>query len=82
MSYRTKVIEEIERVFRDEGIEPPKEFLDDLMLLESGLDSLAFAVLVTQLQSTLGFDPFLASDEPFYPETLGEFIEFYDRHDT
>jgi acyl carrier protein len=53
---------------------------DDLVLLESGLDSLAFAVVVTRLEEELGYDPFMESPEPYYPQTLGEFIEFYERH--
>src|SRR6185312_1103506 len=32
---------------------------DDSVLLESGLDSLGFAVLVVRLEETLGYDPFV-----------------------
>ncbi|MEO6779637.1 MAG: phosphopantetheine-binding protein, partial [Bradyrhizobium sp.] len=31
---------------------------DDLTLLDSGLDSLCFAMLVAQLEDDLGLDPF------------------------
>ena len=51
---------------------------DDLVLLESGLDSLCFAILVARLEDALGFDPFTASDDVYYPVTLGEFIRFYE----
>jgi len=49
----------------------------DLTLLNSGLDSLALATLVIQLEDKLGYDPFIISSEPFYPRTFGEFVDFY-----
>jgi acyl carrier protein len=51
---------------------------DDLNLLESGLDSLCFAILVARLEDELGCDPFTASDNIHYPVTLGDFIRFYE----
>jgi acyl carrier protein len=51
---------------------------DDLNLLESGLDSLCFAILVARLEDELGCDPFTASDDIRYPVTLGEFISLYE----
>lgn len=50
------------------------------VLLESGLDSLGFAVLVARLEEELGYDPFLLMTEPVYPQTFGEFLELYERH--
>lgn len=58
---------------------PPSEFPDDLVLLESGLDSLGFALLVTQLEMELGYDPFTIMSEPTYPRTFGEFVAVYER---
>jgi len=55
------------------------ELNDDVILLESGLDSLGFAVLVASLDETLEFDPFTMMDEPFYPSTFGEFVEIYEK---
>ena len=54
---------------------------DDLVLLESGLDSMGFAILVVELEEILGFDPFSISEEAFYPSTLGEFISFYEKNE-
>ena len=51
---------------------------DDLVLLDSGLDSLCFAILVARLEDTLGYDPFTASDDVYFPVTLGDFIRFYE----
>jgi Phosphopantetheine attachment site len=50
---------------------------DDLPLLECGLDSLCFAVVVTRLEDTLGMDPFAAEDVLF-PVTFGEFVRLYE----
>ena len=50
---------------------------DDQVLLESGLDSLGFAILVALLDEELGFDPFQLTDEPIYPTTFGEFVSIY-----
>lgn len=50
---------------------------EDTILLETGLDSLGFAILVTRLEEELGFDPFSLSAEAYYPSTFGEFLQFY-----
>ena len=52
---------------------------DEIVLLQSGLDSMGFAILVAQLEEILEFDPFTMTDEPIYPRTLGEFIAFYEQ---
>ena len=57
-----------------------QELTDDTVLLESGLDSLGFAVLVSRLEDELGYDPFSLVDDPFYPATLGEFVTFYEQN--
>lgn len=51
---------------------------DNLILLESGLDSLCFAVIVTRLEEELGVDPFTTSEDIYFPVTLGEFVKFYE----
>jgi acyl carrier protein len=51
---------------------------DDLELLESGLDSLCFAIIVATLEDELGVDPFSASDDVYFPVTLGDFVTFYE----
>jgi acyl carrier protein len=50
---------------------------DDTVLLDTGLDSLGFAILVTRLEEDLGYDPFSLAAEAFYPQTLREFVDFY-----
>ena len=51
---------------------------DELPLLDSGLDSLCFAILVTRLEDALGVDPFSASEDASFPVTFGDFISFYE----
>jgi hypothetical protein len=51
---------------------------DDLELLESGLDSLCFAVVVARLEGAIGVDPFSASEDAIFPVTFGEFVKFYE----
>lgn len=62
---------------RDAVVNNP--LLDDTVLLDSGLDSLGFAILVARLEEDLGYDPFVMMDEPIYPQTLGEFVAIYQR---
>ena len=50
---------------------------DDLVLLDSGLDSLCLAIVVARLEDKLGIDPFTADDAEF-PVTLGDFIRVYE----
>jgi acyl carrier protein len=49
---------------------------DDLKLLQSGLDSLSFALIVARLEDSLGFDPFDAVDR--FPVTFGDFVKLYE----
>jgi len=51
---------------------------DDLVLLDSGLDSLGFAVLVARLEDALGIDPFTSSEDATFPVTLGDFVKVYE----
>lgn len=51
---------------------------DNLVLAESGLDSLCFAILVARLEDQLGVDPFTASDEVQFPVTFADFVRLYD----
>ena len=52
---------------------------DELLLAESGLDSLSFAIIVVRLEETLGFDPFSAARAVEFPVTLGDFIALYEK---
>jgi acyl carrier protein len=51
---------------------------DELGLLETGLDSLCFAIIVARLEDRLGLDPFGADEEIDFPVTVGDFIRLYE----
>ncbi len=77
MDIRATIIAEITELLEEDELEVP-ELTDDVVLLETEMDSLGFAVLVTRLEESLGFDPFSEMDEPVYPVTLGEFVSVYE----
>lgn len=49
-----------------------------LILADSGLDSLGFAVLITRLESSLGVDPFEENENLRFPVTFGDFVQLYE----
>jgi acyl carrier protein len=51
---------------------------DELGLLETGLDSLCFAIIVARLEDQLGIDPFGGDDEIDFPVTVGDFVRLYE----
>ena len=59
MSLRSQIISQFESVAKEQNQNLP-QLSDNLVLLESGLDSLCFAVIVARLEDELGFDPFTA----------------------
>lgn len=79
MNPRTTIERLFAQALADAGAPIPESFPDDLILLQSGLDSLGFAVLVTQLESELGYDPFTLMTEPFYPRNFGELVGIYEK---
>ena len=77
MSVKLTIMQQMEQVAREHGkILAPLN--DDLVLANSGLDSLGVAVLVARLEDTLGVDPFTAAEDAFFPVTLGDFVKVYE----
>ena len=52
---------------------------DDLKLMDSGLDSLSFALIVARLEDALSVDPFDTADDMKFPTTFGEFVKLYEK---
>jgi len=77
MSARSEVIAQFTQVAEEQNklLAP---LVDDLPLLESGLDSLCFAVIVARLEDKLGIDPFSAANDAPFPVTLGDFVRSYE----
>ena len=76
---RDTIVGAIQEAAEIRGTEIITDLNDETILLESGLDSLGFAILVARLEEELGYDPFILMVEPVYPRTLGQFIEIYQR---
>ncbi len=77
MSARLTITSLMEEIAADQDKKLPA-LNDDMVLHESGFDSLCFALLVARLEDQLGVDPFTASDSAEFPVTLGDFIKAYE----
>jgi acyl carrier protein len=77
MSVRSTITAQFQQVAReqDRTLAP---LSDDLRLVQSGLDSLSFAILVARLEDSLGIDPFNAADAVEFPVTFGDFVRLYE----
>ena len=78
MSVRSDILDQFKQVAQeqDKDLAP---LSDALPLLDSGLDSLCFAIIVSRLEAALGVDPFSKNEGPSFPVNLGEFIRFYEK---
>jgi acyl carrier protein len=75
MSVRSTITSQFEDVARAQQ-RKLAPLSDDLKLLQSGLDSLSFALIVARLEDALGFDPFDDADK--FPVTFGDFVTLYE----
>ena len=78
MSIRATIESEFERVAAEQKRRLAK-LSDNLKLLDSGLDSLSFALIVARLESELGFDPFEDDESVTFPVTFADFVKLYER---
>lgn len=77
MDVRSEVISQFNQVaLENEKQLAPLE--NNSALLESGLDSLCFAIVVVRLEALFGVDPFSMSEDTRFPVTFGEFVQFYE----
>ena len=79
MSVRGQIERHFAAALTEAGTTVPAAFNDDMILLQSGLDSLGFAVLVTRLEQELNYDPFSLMEEAVYPRTFGDLVAIYER---
>ena len=77
MSMRAIILSQIEKVAAEQN-KSLAPLTNDLVLLESGLDSLCFAILVTRLEDVTGSDPFTGEGDIKFPETVGELVALYE----
>ena len=77
MSVKSTVLAHLEQVAKEQG-KKLAPLSDGLVLLESGLDSLCFAIIVARLEDALGVDPFSTAEDGRLPLTVGDFVQFYE----
>jgi acyl carrier protein len=77
MSVKTTITSQFQQVAQeqDRTLAP---LSDELTLVQSGLDSLSFAIIVARLEDSLGIDPFNAADAVEFPVTFGDFVRLYE----
>jgi acyl carrier protein len=78
MSVRSEILNQFDLVAQEQDKRLASPLSDDTPLLESGLDSLCFAIVVVRIADALGVDPFSDSEDAHLPVTVGEFIKFYE----
>lgn len=78
MDIRLEIETQFKQVAEEQGrnIAPLR---DNLALLDSGLDSLSFAILVARLEDALGVDPFSIAEDAQFPVTFGDLVELYEK---
>lgn len=77
MDVREQVVTHFTQVAQEHGRQLAP-LTDDLALVNTGLDSLGFAIVVTRLETALGIDPFTADEFTNFPMTFGGFIRCYE----
>jgi hypothetical protein len=77
MGNRSTIIAQFEQVAREQG-KKLAPLSDDLVLLESGLDSLCMAIIVARLEDSLGLNPFVTDEDLGLPVTFGDLLRLYD----
>ena len=77
MSVKLTIMSEMEKVAKEQK-RTLAPLSDDLVLIDSGLDSLALAVLVVRLEGELGVDPFTSGEDIEFPVTLRDFVMAYE----
>lgn len=78
MLARSEIVSVVQQVATEQG-KTLAPLTDQLGLLETGLDSLCFAIIVARLEDRLGFDPFSTAEDVDFPVTVGDFIRLYEQ---
>ena len=78
---RNIIIEKFNEALEQTGVEKQFDTIkNEQVLLESGLDSLGFAILVALLEEELDLYPFQEMEDAVYPTTFGEFVAIYEKY--
>ena len=77
MSIRSTITTQFEQV----AVEQERKLAaltDEVKLIDCGLDSLSFAIIVARLEDALGVDPFSSDQAIEFPVTFGDFVRLYE----
>jgi acyl carrier protein len=77
MSIRSTITTQFEQVAAEQD-RKLAALTDDLKLMDCGLDSLSFAIIVARLEDTLGVDPFSSDQAIDFPVSFGDFVRLYE----
>lgn len=77
MSVKAIIISHFERVAKEHN-KALSPLVDTLLLIDSGLDSLCFAIVVARLEDELGVDPFSTGEDIRFPVTVSDFVSAYE----
>ena len=83
MNVRNIVRNQLERAVIEHSPMPfPESIEDDDELDVFGLDSLAFMGMLIGIEKELGYIPRKFLEGDLYPETFGELVSAYNRHES
>ena len=77
MNVRSEIVNQFKQVAQEQG-KRLAPLTDGLELMNSGLDSLSMAILVSRLEDSLVVDPFMASEDAQFPVTFRDFVNLYE----
>lgn len=77
MSMKLTILSQFQEVADEQG-KALGRLEDATLLLDSGLDSLCFAIIVARLEDNLGLDPFQTAPDDKFPVTFGDFVRLYE----
>jgi hypothetical protein len=77
MDVRSQIAAQFTQVAQEQG-KRLAPLNDGLELIDSGLDSLCFAILVSRLEVLFEVDPFTESEDAVFPTTFGDFVRLYE----
>jgi len=72
-----EILNSMKEVASSRGAELVEPLQPETVLLDTGLDSLSLAILIASLERKLGYDPFVLSEQPFYPKTIMQLCDYY-----
>lgn len=78
---RDTILNKFNEALEQTNVSKRYEAIDDhVVLLDTELDSLGFAILVALLEEELDYDPFQLMEDAVYPRTFGDFVGIYEKY--